>query len=66
MKKNKILALSVALVLSLSACGTSASTQSSSGSSDSGAITEVTVGVVGSNNEQWDTCLLYTSDAADD
>lgn len=55
MKKNKILALSVALVLSLSACGTSASTQSSSGSSDSGAITEVTVGVVGSNNEQWDT-----------
>lgn len=55
MKKNKILALSVGLVLSLSACGTSASTQSSSGSSDSGAITEVTVGVVGSNNEQWDT-----------
>lgn len=55
MKKNKILALSVALVLSLSACGTSASTQSSSGSSDAGAITEVTVGVVGSNNEQWDT-----------
>ena len=55
MKKNKILALSVALVLSLSACGTSASPQSSSGSSDSGAITEVTVGVVGSNNEQWDT-----------
>lgn len=55
MKKNKILALSVALVLSLSACGTSASTQSSSGSSESGAITEVTVGVVGSNNEQWDT-----------
>lgn len=55
MKKNKILALSVALVLSLSACGTSASTQSSSGSSDSGVITEVTVGVVGSNNEQWDT-----------
>ena len=55
MKKNKILALSVALVLSLSACGTSAPTQSSSGSSDAGAITEVTVGVVGSNNEQWDT-----------
>lgn len=55
MKKNKILALSVALVLSLSACGTSASPKSSSGSSDSGAITEVTVGVVGSNNEQWDT-----------
>ena len=55
MKKNKILALSVALVLSLSACGTSASTQSSSGSSNAGAITEVTVGVVGSNNEQWDT-----------
>ena len=55
MKKNKILALSVALVLSLSACGTSASTQSSPGSSGSGAITEVTVGVVGSNNEQWDT-----------
>ena len=55
MKMNKILALSVALVLSLSACGTSASTQSSSGSSDSGVITEVTVGVVGSNNEQWDT-----------
>lgn len=55
MKKNKILALSVALVLSLSACGTSASTQSSSGSSGAGAITEVTVGVVGSNNEQWDT-----------
>lgn len=55
MKKNKILALPVALVLSLSACGTSASPQSSSGSSDSGAITEVTVGVVGSNNEQWDT-----------
>lgn len=55
MKKNKILVLSVALVLSLSACGTSASTQSSSGSSGAGAITEVTVGVVGSNNEQWDT-----------
>lgn len=55
MKKNKILALSVALVLSLSACGTSAPTQPSSGSSDAGAITEVTVGVVGSNNEQWDT-----------
>lgn len=55
MKKNKILALSVALVLSLSACGTSASTQSASSSSDAGAITEVTVGVVGSNNEQWDT-----------
>ena len=55
MKKNKILALSVALVLSLSACGTSASTQSSSGSAGEGGITEVTVGVVGSNNEQWDT-----------
>ena len=55
MKKNKILALSVALVLSLSACGTSAPSASSSGSSDAGAITEVTVGVVGSNNEQWDT-----------
>ena len=55
MKKNKILALSVALVLSLSACGTSASNSSSSGSAGAGEITEVTVGVVGSNNEQWDT-----------
>ena len=55
MKKNKILALSVALVLSLSACGTSAPNSSSSGSAGAGGITEVTVGVVGSNNEQWDT-----------
>lgn len=55
MKKNKILALSVALVLSLSACGTSAPNSSSSGSAGAGEITEVTVGVVGSNNEQWDT-----------
>lgn len=55
MKKNKILALSVALVLSLSACGTSAPNSSSSGSGGAGEITEVTVGVVGSNNEQWDT-----------
>lgn len=55
MKKNKILALSVALVLSLSACGTSAPNSSSSSSAGAGGITEVTVGVVGSNNEQWDT-----------
>lgn len=55
MKKNKILALSVALVLSLSACGTSAPNSSSSSSAGAGEITEVTVGVVGSNNEQWDT-----------
>lgn len=55
MKKNKILAVAVALVLSLSACGTSAPGSSSSGSGDAGQITEVKVGVVGSNNEQWDT-----------
>lgn len=55
MKKNKILAVAVALVLSLSACGTSAPGSSSSGSGDAGRITEVKVGVVGSNNEQWDT-----------
>ncbi len=55
MKKNKILALALALVLSLSACGTSAPAASSSGSAGDGQITEVTVGVVGANNQQWDT-----------
>lgn len=55
MKKNKILALALALVLSLSACGTSAPAASSSGSAEDGQITEVTVGVVGANNQQWDT-----------
>lgn len=55
MKKSKILALALALVLSLSACGTAAPGTSSSGSTNSDGITEVTVGVVGSNNEQWDT-----------
>ena len=55
MKKNKILALALALVLSLSACGTSAPAASSSGSAGDGQVTEVTVGVVGANNQQWDT-----------
>lgn len=55
MKKNKILALALALVLSLSACGTSTPAASSSGSAGDGQITEVTVGVVGANNQQWDT-----------
>ena len=55
MKKSKILALALALVLSLSACGTAAPGTSSSGDANTDGITEVTVGVVGSNNEQWDT-----------
>lgn len=55
MKKSKTLALALAFVLSLSACGTTAPGASSSGSADSDGVTEVTVGVVGSNNEQWDT-----------
>lgn len=55
MKKNKALALALALVLSLSACGTSNPGGSSASSSGGDQITQVTVGVVGSNNEQWDT-----------
>lgn len=58
MNKKKALALALTLALTLSACGASKSdTPSADGGDggDTGMVTEVTVGVVGSNNEQWDT-----------
>ena len=56
MNKKKALALALTLALTLSACGASKTdTPPADNDGDSGQITEVTLGVVGSNNEQWDT-----------
>lgn len=55
MKKNVFLGLTLALTCLLSACGGGQNTASSSSASDGSQVTEVTVGVVGANNEQWDT-----------
>ena len=56
MNKKRIAALTLALSLSLTlaACGSSGSGSSAPAPSEN-EITEVTVGVVGSTNEQWDT-----------
>lgn len=58
MNKKKALALALTLALTLSACGAPKSDTppaDGGGTGDTGKVTEVTVGVVGSNNEQWDT-----------
>ena len=54
MKKILALALTLALALPLAACGSSDSGSSAPAPSEN-EIIEVTVGVVGSTNEQWDT-----------
>jgi D-methionine transport system substrate-binding protein len=63
-KKNVLLlSLATALTLSLAACGSSSTTQATTSAAASEAPVEteasepiiVTVGVVGSNNQQWDT-----------
>ena len=59
MNKKKALALALTLALTLSACGASKTdtppADNDGGTGGRGQITEVTLGVVGSNNEQWDT-----------
>ncbi len=59
MNKKKALALALTLALTLSACGASKTdtppADNGGGTGGSGTVTEVTLGVVGSNNEQWDT-----------
>ena len=52
MKKILALALTLALALPLAACG---GDSGSASTSQEGGVTEVTVGVVGASNGQWDT-----------
>ena len=55
------LSLALALALTLAACGSPAQTESP-GSSGGNAVIEVTVGVVGGSNDQWDTVNQLLAD----